>query len=40
MAQDIDNFLDCVAKIQWGMMIVIYCISHAPALILFPITNF
>jgi phosphatidate cytidylyltransferase len=33
-AADTQDFLTRCAKIQWGVMISIYCISHAPALIL------
>ena len=40
LAQDTEHFLERTAKIQWGVMICIYCISHAPALLLLPITNF
>ena len=40
LAQDTEHFLERAAKIQWGVMICIYCISHAPALLLLPITNF
>jgi phosphatidate cytidylyltransferase len=40
LAQDTEFFLERAAKIQWGVMIAIYCISHAPALLLLPITNY
>ena len=40
LAQDTEHFLERAAKIQWGVMICIYCVSHAPALLLLPITNF
>lgn len=40
LAQDTEHFLERAAKIQWGVMIAIYCISHAPALLLLPISNF
>ncbi|MDI1309735.1 MAG: phosphatidate cytidylyltransferase [Methylotenera sp.] len=40
LAQDTEHFLERAAKIQWGVMIAIYCISHAPALLLLTITNF
>jgi phosphatidate cytidylyltransferase len=33
-AADTQDFLARCAKIQWGVMICVYCISHAPALIL------
>ena len=39
-AADTENFLERMAKIQWGVMIAIYCISHAPALLLLPIPGF
>jgi phosphatidate cytidylyltransferase len=31
---DAQNFLERTAKIQWGLMITVYCISYAPALLL------
>ncbi len=34
MAGDCDRFLERTAKIQWGLMICVYCISHAPAILL------
>ena len=40
LAQDTEHFLERAAKIQWGVMVCIYCISHAPALLLLPIPNF
>ncbi len=40
LAQDTEHFLERAAKIQWGVMICIYCISHAPALLLLPITDY
>lgn len=32
LARDTDRFLDRVAKVQWGIMIAIFCVSHAPAI--------
>jgi phosphatidate cytidylyltransferase len=29
-----DDYLQRVAKIQWGLMIAVFCISHAPALLM------
>jgi phosphatidate cytidylyltransferase len=29
-----DNFLERTAKIQWGLMLAVFCVSHAPALLL------
>lgn len=40
LAQDTEHFLERAAKIQWGVMVAIYCISHAPALLLLPIANY
>jgi phosphatidate cytidylyltransferase len=31
--EDTDRFLERAAKVQWGMMLCIYCISYAPALL-------
>jgi phosphatidate cytidylyltransferase len=32
IAGDYENFLERTAKIQWGLMICVYCISYIPAL--------
>lgn len=40
LSQDIEGFLERTAKIQWGVMIAIYCISHAPALLLLQIPGY
>ncbi len=40
LAQDTEHFLERATKIQWGVMICIYCISHAPALLLLPIPDY
>lgn len=32
LAKDTDRFLDRVAKVQWGVMLTIFCVSHAPAI--------
>ena len=34
------NFLERTAKIQWGLMICVYCISHAPALLMLDIPDY
>jgi len=31
LKQDNERYLERVAKVQWGLMICVYCISHAPA---------
>jgi phosphatidate cytidylyltransferase len=40
LAHDTEHFLERSAKIQWGVMIAIYCISYAPALLLLEIPGF
>jgi phosphatidate cytidylyltransferase len=40
LAGDTENFLERTAKIQWGVMIAIYCISHLPALLLLEIPGY
>jgi phosphatidate cytidylyltransferase len=40
LSEDAENFLERTAKIQWGIMITIYCISHAPALMLINIPGY
>jgi phosphatidate cytidylyltransferase len=37
LAGDTQGFLERVAKIQWGLMIAVYCLSHAPALLMLPL---
>jgi phosphatidate cytidylyltransferase len=37
---DTDRFLERVTKVQWGLMITVYCISYAPALLLLRIPGF
>lgn len=32
LRQDTERFLERVAKVQWGLMISVYCVSHAPAI--------
>lgn len=39
-SQDTESFLERSAKIQWGVMIAIYCISHVPALMLLKIPGY
>lgn len=40
LAQDTEHFLERCAKIQWGVMLTIYCISHVPALLLLDIPGY
>ena len=30
--QDNERYLERIAKVQWGLMISVYCVSHAPAI--------
>lgn len=38
--QDTERYLERVAKVQWGLMISVYCISHAPAIVTLPIKGY
>lgn len=40
LAGDTEHFLERAAKIQWGLMICVYCLSHAPALLMLAIPGF
>jgi phosphatidate cytidylyltransferase len=33
MAGDCENFLERTAKVQWGLMVCVYCVSYVPALL-------
>lgn len=37
LAGETDHFLERTAKLQWGLMLTVYCISHAPALLVLDI---
>jgi len=37
---DVERFLERAAKIQWALMICVYCVSHAPALLLLKIPGY
>ena len=34
LAGDTEHFLERTAKIQWGLMVCVFCVSHAPALLI------
>jgi phosphatidate cytidylyltransferase len=34
IAGETEHFLERAAKVQWGLMICVYCLSHAPALLM------
>lgn len=40
MAGDTERFLERVAEMQWGLMIAVFCISHAPALLTLDIPGY
>ena len=40
IAGDCERFLERTAKIQWGLMACVYCISHAPAVLTLDIPGF
>ncbi|HMW48485.1 MAG TPA: phosphatidate cytidylyltransferase [Cellvibrionaceae bacterium] len=40
IGSDTTRFLERAAKVQWGLMICVYCISHIPALLMLSIPNF
>ena len=33
LSHDTDRYLERVAKVQWGLMICVFCVSHAPAIV-------
>jgi phosphatidate cytidylyltransferase len=33
IAGDTERFLERAAKVQWGLLVCVYCVSHAPALL-------
>jgi phosphatidate cytidylyltransferase len=37
LQSDVDDFLSRTAKQQWGLMVTVYCLSHAPALLMLEI---
>lgn len=39
LAGDCENFLERTSKIQWGLMICVYCISYAPAILWMDLPN-
>lgn len=40
MVGDCERFLERAAKIQWGLMVCVYCVSHAPALLFLNIPGY
>lgn len=40
LGQDATRFLERAAKVQWGLMICVYCLSHVPALLTLDIPGY
>jgi phosphatidate cytidylyltransferase len=40
LSGDTDRFLERIATIQWGLMVCVYCVSHAPALLMLDIPGY
>lgn len=40
LAGDTEQFLERTTKIQWGLMLTVFCISHAPALLMLDIPGY
>ena len=40
LRQDTENYLVRIAKVQWGLMICVYCVSHAPAIVTLELPGF
>jgi len=40
LAEDTEGFLERTAKIQWAVMVTVFCVSHAPALLLLDIPGY
>jgi phosphatidate cytidylyltransferase len=40
VAGDSERFLERASKIQWGLMVCVYCVSHAPAILMLHIDGF
>lgn len=37
---DTERYLERVAKVQWGVMLCVFCVSHAPAIATFDLTRY
>ncbi len=40
LSRDTERFLERVAKVQWGIMLCVFCVSHAPAIATIDLTRF
>lgn len=39
-SKDTDRYLERVAKVQWGIMLCVFCVSHAPAIATLDLTRY
>lgn len=40
LSRDTDRYLERVAKVQWGLMLCIFCLSHVPAIATLDLTRY
>lgn len=40
LSHDTDRYLERVAKVQWGVMLCVFCVSHAPAIAMLDLTRY
>lgn len=40
LRSDVEDFLSRSAKLQWGLMVTVYCLGHAPALLMLELPGF
>ncbi|HTT10885.1 MAG TPA: phosphatidate cytidylyltransferase [Burkholderiaceae bacterium] len=40
LGRDTEHYLMRIAKVQWGLMICVYCVSHAPAIVTLELGGF
>lgn len=40
LSRDTDRYLERVAKVQWGIMLCVFCLSHAPAIATLDLTRY
>ena len=40
LSKDSERYLERVAKVQWGIMLCVFCVSHAPAIATLDLTRY
>ncbi|MDO5530658.1 phosphatidate cytidylyltransferase [Sutterella sp.] len=40
LSHDTDRYLERIAKVQWGIMLCVFCLSHAPAIATLDLTRY